>query len=127
MKFPVGCRRLLPVLCILCLLLSGCGGSAGPGEKHLHTLADKAFTAVCDTRLTAGGVESTYTLTLRHSDGQSEIVLQAPEEHAGITVLVDGDAELPFLSKITFCLFYLSCSGLTIAENAMESITKQLY
>ncbi len=94
MKFPVGCRRLLPVLCILCLLLSGCGGSAGPGEKHLHTLADKAFTAVCDTRLTAGGVESTYTLTLRHSDGQSEIVLQAPEEHAGITVLVDGDAEL---------------------------------
>ena len=53
MKFPVGCRRLLPVLCIFCLLFSGCGGSAEPGEKHLHTLDGKDFTAVCDVRVYA--------------------------------------------------------------------------
>ena len=82
------------MLCILCLLLSGCGGSAEPGEKHLHTLECRAFTAVCDTRLTSGGVESEYTLTLRHAEGLSEIVITAPEAHAGITVRVDEDAEL---------------------------------
>lgn len=94
MKFPVGCRRLLPVLCIFCLLFSGCGGSAEPGEKHLHTLDGKDFTAVCDVRLTSGGVESAYTLMLRHSGEQSEIAVQAPKIHAGITVRVDTDAEL---------------------------------
>lgn len=94
MKFPARCLRLLPMLCIFCLLLCGCQGSAEPGEMHLQTLAGKSFEALCETRLTAGGVVSEYTLSLCYTAAGSEVVIRSPEAHAGITVRVGNGAEL---------------------------------